>query len=63
MEAALAIAVGPVFHPHHCVVDLLDGQRRLAREGQISFAVHRHGAALPGLLVELHVTRLALESQ
>ena len=45
------------------IVDLLDGQQGLAGERQVPLTVDRHGAALARLLVELHVTGLALERQ
>src|SRR6185437_8208949 len=63
LEAPLAIAVRLVGDALQRVVDLLDGDCRLSREGQVALPVDGDGATLAGLLVELHITRLALECQ
>src|SRR5664279_4547232 len=60
---SLATAVGLALDLLQCVIDLLDSQPRLHREGQVPLAVDGHGAALPRLLVELDVPGLTLEGQ
>ena len=60
LVATLARPVSLLLDAHHRVVDLLDGEQRLCGEGQVALAVDGDRAALAGLLVELHVTGLAL---
>jgi hypothetical protein len=61
LEASLAVPVRLVGDPQLRVVDLLHGQRGLAGERQVALPVDGDGPALSGLLVELHVTGLALQ--
>ena len=63
LVAVVADAVSAVLYGREGNVYLTDGRLRLCSKGEVPLTVNSHGAALSGLLVELHVSGLAFESE